>query len=710
MIDNERLDTRASTDFTSNNWVQKAFQFRNSTDGIVGTNPDVFFARAYTTAMMKFTDTTPGGNLALNPAPQASRWTDPHPYKSKESPDTFNTQPGMGAYYSEMFDDNQQIVYFRFGVPIFNSLTGFYSRYYSPSYARLVRTGGWSNTILGLIGKTLALPISAPLRVFAFFFETLGGVGDTIESITSLLAGKSSSLYYFKPTMYLYWSAAQAIVNHIAVNKGFIPPLSDSTTVEGADGPGKAGNAVYDSNYDKRGWQDETFQGQIKDKFRDIVTDGGNINLYGVATRAQRAWLQMQDKMSNESSMKEMMINAYHGSLDISLGHHSAKNIEDIESKYVDIASGNMQDSTNPDDDGLFDPSNGVKSQKEDGLGRIFWAAATDGGEFVGFRVNSTGGAQESFSNSFKESPLGQWINSTSSSARSAKFTINYGNISENPIFKVIGNGISGIAAAGGEILESLGLGGLGVLAGNAYADLPKFWDNADVQLSTKSYTIDLVSYSGDVYSQMIRIYMPLACLLAGALPRSTGRHSYTEPFLCQVFDKGRAQTRLGMIKSMSVSRGQMGNVAWTNNHEPLNVRVTLDVEDMSSVMHMPLSNKPGAFRALVTQAIGEATGNTIAAAVSGSWFDMESTFVDYMAVLGSLDWTSQIYFKPKILRKWRLMRADIDSKTNIYHTAMAATHNIVADVARWFVPGTFERTGRGWQSSTGSGFGVPNI
>jgi len=242
-------------------------------------------------------------------------------------------------------------------------------------------------------------------------------------------------------------------------------------------------------------------------------------------------------------------------------------------------------------------------------------------------------------------------------------------------------------------VSEKLGLGGLFALSGSAYAEVPKFWDRADAQLSTKSYTIDLISPYGDVFSQLINIYMPLSLLLAGSLTRSTGRHSYTEPFLCQVFDKGRAQTRLGMVKSISINRGSTGNVSWTQYQEPLNIRVTLDVEDMETMLHMPMvenmGGAEGMLKAAADQVAGVFNGPNV---LEGGWFDFDSPFSDYMAVLGSLDMTAQIYFFPKLVRKWRERLARQDSTSNASYWGMMASNNPIADIAKLFVPGTFPR------------------
>lgn len=681
MIDTDRINARSEDERT--NWVQRAFFMRNITEHNEGVDPEVMFARVYNTAMMKFTDTTPGGSLAVNPLPQPSRWTDPPVLKEGENANKYNTETFLSPYYSEMYDDHQQVVYFRFGVPVFNSITGFYSRFYSPSYGRFVRTGGAASDVTAAIGEFIGATATLPLRIVSLGLSAVGIVGDTIDKIGSFLSGKSSQLYYMKPTMPLYWSAAQGILNHIAVNKGFLAPRvreSDHSTTSDRDPSWTPSGAELE---------------YLRRHFGSIITDKGNINLYGVATRAQRAYMkQLSDlNASGNSDLKREMVKRYKSGINASYRNVMDPHITDIDrasSRWFSSSHGRTNDDSN---DGLIDPTASVSKADPDSLLSIIKGGLHDGAEFVGFRVTTTGGAQESFSNSFKESELAQWINNTSSAARSFKFSANNGNLGGGALMQGIQGVVSGAMKSIEGVSEKLGLGGLFALSGSAYAEVPKFWDRADAQLSTKSYTIDLISPYGDVFSQLINIYMPLSLLLAGSLTRSTGRHSYTEPFLCQVFDKGRAQTRLGMVKSISINRGSTGNVSWTQYQEPLNIRVTLDIEDMETMLHMPMVENMGGAEGMLKAAADEIAGVFKGPNVlEGGWFDFDSPFSDYMAVLGSLDMTAQIYFFPKLVRKWRERLARQDSTSNASYWGMMASNNPIADIAKLFVPGTFPR------------------
>lgn len=682
----ERIDGTISESKLGQSWLQKSFQTKNSVTA-KGVDADVLFARVYTSAMMKFTNTTPGGNYSLNPLPQASLWTDPPPFKGEryESLPDYRKSPAQGGFYSEIYDDNQQVVYFRFGLPVFNSLTGFYSRFYNSQYAKLVRTGGASGTLLGALGEGLGKLIGSPFGAAAFVFNTIGGIFNFIGDAYDFLNRRSSSLYYFKPAMPLYWGAAQTILNHIAVNKGFLSPV---TTEEGQPSKGMPSfPAGADIAY-------------LHQQFPDIITEKGNINLVAIAGRAQRmfnnAYEHVKDLGASRADTKQKLVAMYRNGQLATLNNpgHDTYHHTDIETVHARwFSTPGLGASSDPvPRDGTNDENVSIKEGMSS-LWDMVKANTNDGMEFVGFRVNNTGGVQETFTNSFRESELGQWINSTSSTARSTKFSLNNFNISDNPLANFAEGTIEGLSNMIGSFTDSIGLSGFsGILMGNAYADIPKFWDRADVTFPTKSYTVDLITPSGDVYSQIINLYSPLSCLIAGAMVRSTGRHSYTEPFLCQVFDKGRAQTRLGMIKSLSIQRGGSGNVAWTNNQEPLHIRVTIDVEDMESVMHMPLVEKFGSGGMEVlghtaAKLLGEV--NTL---FEGGWFSLDTPFTDYMAVLGSLDLTAQIYNWEILKRRWRINSATTDIKKSDAYLASGISNNVIGDIAKMFVSGTFPR------------------
>ena len=131
--------------------------------------------------------------------------------------------------------------------------------------------------------------------------------------------------------------------------------------------------------------------------------------------------------------------------------------------------------------------------------------------------------------------------------------------------------------------------------------------------------------------------------LLAAALPMSTGLQSYSAPFLCELYSQGRNQIRLGMIKDLTISRGE-GNVGWTRNHQPLGINISFSVADMSTVMHAPID-------------VGFKPLNPLK-----GLFDEDNAFNDYMSVLGAASMADMIYPSRKLAVRWTQKKLNFSS------------------------------------------------
>ena len=124
---------------------------------------------------------------------------------------------------------------------------------------------------------------------------------------------------------------------------------------------------------------------------------------------------------------------------------------------------------------------------------------------------------------------------------------------------------------------------------------------------------------------------VPLAMLLAGALPIATGKQSYQSPFLCSLFSRGRVVSRLAMISDLSITRG-VGNVGWTPNGNFLGVDVNFTVKDLSSVMYAPINPVYGSLNPFQ------------------GWTDEDNSWSDYMNTLSSMSLANQHYPLRKLL------------------------------------------------------------
>lgn len=602
-----------STPVRDRKWLRHAFLLpigdEKSAFGSVGKR------RFATSAAYKYTNTSLGGNYAINNPPQHTRFADIRQPPRGSQNIYEDRHKGMGRYYSEATDDPKQVVHMTFGVPQYSSWTSYFTNFYDRNAALLANTGRSSGAFynLGLVGGYI---VSMPLQPFII------GVGAASKVYNFLKRQSPSKWYYFKPTMHAYWSSVNTIANDLAINMGLIPRVWAPSQ-----------NALSDDGRQMTSADWAYFHEVMPDLFRK---DGG-IDIMALSNRTARK--EYRDQKAMRESRSE------------------AQSMGDLQRKMREYADKVATDPT-PDADARQHFLNYVKVENDDGSGsqtskftewfdnegfyEFISASQRDGSQFATFRVNHVGSVSESFNNTTRESDIAQTLNSRAAQGRSAAFNLMGGNITDS-----IGGFVDAAKAlfAGG--LDSVNLGGIAALAGTAYLDVPKLWDGSTANLPRADYTVPLYSPYGNVISRYMNMYIPLAMLLAGALPRSAGRSAYTSPHLCQIYHKGRVQCQLGMIDSISITRG-VGNVGWNAEDEMLGAEITFSVVDMSSILHLPIKGGfasqdwVGTAVRAGANVIGDATFGDAGVAAAAlltdeTVWDEQSLYADYMAVLGSL-------------------------------------------------------------------------
>ena len=128
----------------------------------------------------------------------------------------------------------------------------------------------------------------------------------------------------------------------------------------------------------------------------------------------------------------------------------------------------------------------------------------------------------------------------------------------------------------------------LTMLLGDANLDLPLRWMDSHVTLPTHTFKMKLISPYGNAMSQLINIYIPLASIMAGALPLATGMSSYTSPFLCNMFVRGYQRITMGMITSLEITKGT-SNLPFNKTWKPMAIDVTFTVTDFSKILALPV-------------------------------------------------------------------------------------------------------------------------
>lgn len=620
----------SADEYLDDTWAKSAFLI---SDNKLGTTGDIK-NRYWSSANAKFTDGRLGCNIGINPRPQFTRYSDIRAggRKADRVPVTLGNVSGnygMGRYYSEAIDDPSQTIYMRFGVPQFNSLMSFIRTAFDADQTSLARTGrakGIFYTAAKLAG-TITTAVAFPAVAATVMAGRLLGW---------LFSRPTSKFYTMKPTMHTYWSTVNMLVNNIAVNRGIFPKIMGDVGLGAGNDDGQRIGRPY---------QLDSEQMQMLSKLMpDVFRDGSYFDMYALANRAQRIANQVfhedYEKLNNGTAtdwtgylQKTMSGNGSHTTyVSNDKGQPSLVAFLNRIVSFDYLINGDqtprmeqdprvVPDDTGKDADGNDAPPKKRDPSYFDSFVKHFDAEFRDGSQFAVFKVDHTGQVQESFGNSLQESDISNKLNGMSSQMKDVRFTFAEGNVVPGmgavvgAATDVVEGAVDGLTLGFSSLLKGLG--------GSGYVDIPKHWQSSSATLPRSSYTMQLISPYGNVISQMQNIYIPLAMILAGALPLSTGSQSYTSPFLCQIYDRGRCQVKLGMIESLSISRGT-SNLAFNTKGNAMAIDVTFTVADLSSIMHMPVSSG-GVF--------GYDAG-----------LDEDNILSDYLAVLAGQDLYTQLY------------------------------------------------------------------
>lgn len=605
-------------------WIRSRFMVGGQDlDDIDRTN------RFFTTAHWKFTDTTLGGNIPINVRPQYTRYADiRHGGRLKRNEvkvTSITGGHGMGRYYSEAIDDNATTIFMSFGVPRFNSIVSFFTRAIDGIDSYVARTGRLPNEALYEAGR-----VSGTVLTFVFFplMASLIWLTKTVAG-TLTVSDTNFNFYYLEPNMDLYWGSVNTITTILATELGIVAPLVDTM---GAHDPSKAKKIGQAMQFDQEDYE------YMKKIFPSIYYNGNYIDVYSIATRSQRiANLMMlkefEDYKNARSSDSDFLgyvrtkdsteefraqgstvmdIVNYYTSFDNWIGRVTGESgFYRKEYKIVDNPA--VGGSITPDTNGNVDSSaaNSVaanpsqamimrnadgsydieKTQEEleyeQGILSTLDSAIRDGGMWLALNVDYQGPVSESFSNSTGEIGTKDAIKSVAKGVQDMRFNFAGGKIAQG-VDEVLNATKSVIMGT----LEGVTLGFSNVIAtlfGGAYVDIPKKWEDSSMSMPSVTYKTRLISPYGNPLSQMQNIYIPLACILAGALPIAAGKVSYSSPFLCSLFNKGVQDIPMGMITSLSIERG-VSNLGFSKNKKALAIDVSFSVTDFSTLITAPIN------------------------------------------------------------------------------------------------------------------------
>ena len=214
------------------------------------------------------------------------------------------------------------------------------------------------------------------------------------------------------------------------------------------------------------------------------------------------------------------------------------------------------------------------------------------------FYLDNFSSVSESFTNETTESSIASQINGVSDTANEINFLLAgnsgvLGKIADN-----VSDAVTSVTSALSDTLGKLGGGIIGSLADTCINTLvnggkivfPQIWSNSSY---SRSYSLDikLRSPDHDSLSIFLNIIKPYCKILALTLPRVMqhedhyNTNGYMSPFLVKAFSKGMFNIDMGIISSLSVTKG--AECQWNDDGLPTQIDISIDITDLYSSLAM---------------------------------------------------------------------------------------------------------------------------
>ena len=196
------------------------------------------------------------------------------------------------------------------------------------------------------------------------------------------------------------------------------------------------------------------------------------------------------------------------------------------------------------------------------------------------------GPVSDSMSNSTQQSEIAGFFNGTVQAINNFKFNVQGGNIGiplVDGILNRIKDGAAGIAS--GSVIGNVPM----ALMGNSKMIAPEHWADSATSLHSESYTIYSECLYGHPYNIATAILLPIALIAPFVFPIATGGGTYSTPFMCKAFSRGRTIIKTGIVRNASFTFGE-GELGWTKDRKPLNVRINLEIADLDPITAIPVT------------------------------------------------------------------------------------------------------------------------
>ncbi len=211
------------------------------------------------------------------------------------------------------------------------------------------------------------------------------------------------------------------------------------------------------------------------------------------------------------------------------------------------------------------------------------------------FYVDGFNQVSQSFSNDTTDSSLASQINGMADQINEIKFL--FGDANEGAIAAAAGgassitssiaSSLSGAAGSlGGGIVQSLAENGVNTILNGGKIIFPEIWSNSSSDLGCGSFEFKYRSPDHDTLSIYLNVLKPYCKWLALAMCHESkdsnnkwDPHSYTSPFLVKAYLKGKFECDMGIISSLSVTKG--AECMWNDDGLPTQIDISVDIKNL---------------------------------------------------------------------------------------------------------------------------------
>lgn len=594
-------------------------------------------------------DTSIGGGPVLNPLWQFGIDDDIVPPSNVVYGGTSSNfyQQGMGRVYTDMYYANQRVLWMTFGMPKYNTLRYYLKTAIDPKLAKLANNPDMSisQKIGAVVGSTIGIAITLPIMAIV-------GLASIFDTFAEYVFGRVNKYYELRPAMHRYYKVCNIILASLSVNMNFSfnefelrntitdvdkdklmakfkldpPPADASPEVKQKHADAQdlldadlARMKEFDNPFSKDEYQnilasDSMFDIETLKYGPDIVRilnrrfrrrDAARGTLSGNGTITSSKSIRLIEETYAKKYNVERIRTSRERWTDALIAKETALGTAAIK-KLKEGADALEEQARAAGINVVAVKETAVKIKDEfseiagklekalkyagDAIDDTFHKAAMIAlGDlmYIGFRIESGASTSESMSNSTGDSAIASTLKSTAAASRAKKFTLANGRTGFGPLDAVLAAGGAMVSKVG----ESLGINGLtdALIRGSGFLDIPEVWSDSSFSKSY-SFDIELRSRYGDKVSIYQSIYIPLTMLIAGAFPLGIGKNAYTSPFLMQAFCKGMFSIPLGIVDSLSITRGASEH-GWAANGLPTVVKVSISLKDLSPMVFLSMTD-----------------------------------------------------------------------------------------------------------------------